>query len=86
MKRIRYTMSARSQGKLYAQRQLARLAEKDVHRWLTLRLDGFYCDRDTPRPIGPALHAMARTDEALVKATGVACTPAPHMQSRRKER
>lgn len=34
MKRIRCTMSGRSQGKLYAQRQLARLAEKDVHRWV----------------------------------------------------
>lgn len=32
--RTRYTMSARSQGKLYAQRQLARLVEKDVHRWV----------------------------------------------------
>lgn len=33
MTRIRYTMSVRSQGKLYKQRQQARLAEKDVHRW-----------------------------------------------------
>ena len=31
----RYTMPARSQGKLYAQRTAAaRLAEKDVHRWV----------------------------------------------------
>lgn len=30
----RYTMPARSQGKLYAQRATARLAEKDVHRWV----------------------------------------------------
>lgn len=34
MTRTRYTMSARSQGKLYMQRQLTRLAEKDVHRWV----------------------------------------------------
>lgn len=34
MTRIRYTMSARSQGNLYAQRQLASLAEKDIHRWV----------------------------------------------------
>lgn len=34
MKRIRYTMPARSQGKLYTQRQQARLVEKDVHRWV----------------------------------------------------
>lgn len=30
----RYTMPARSQGKLYAQRQRARLTEKGVHRWV----------------------------------------------------
>lgn len=97
MTRIRYTMPARSQGKLYMQRQQARLAEKDIHRWvfaynmapdveslvrkwLTVRLDGFYCDLQVtymPYVIGPALarthivlnntpplHAMARTDEA----------------------
>lgn len=102
MTRTRYTMSARSQGKLYMQRQQARLAEKDVHRWvfahnmdpdmetlvrkwLTLRLDGFYCDLQvmyTPHVIGPVLarthivlnntpplHAMARTDEARVVDT-----------------
>ena len=34
MTRIRYTMPARSQGKLYTQRQQARLTEKDVHRWV----------------------------------------------------
>lgn len=32
MTRIRYTMSARSQGKPYTQRQRARLVGKDVHR------------------------------------------------------
>lgn len=93
MTRMRYTMSARSQGKLYMQRQQAHLTEKDVHKWvfahdvetlvrkwLTLRLDGFYCDLQvmyTPHVIAPVLarthivlnntpplHAMARTDEA----------------------
>lgn len=34
MKRIRYTMSSRSQGKLYTQGAMARLTEKDVHRWV----------------------------------------------------
>lgn len=34
MKRIRYTMPARSQGELYTQRQQARLVGKDVHRWV----------------------------------------------------
>lgn len=95
MTRIRYTMPARSQGKLYMQR---RVAEKDVHRWvfacnmapdvetlvrkwLTPRLDGFYCDLQVmymPHVIGPVLarthivlnntpplHTMARTDEAV---------------------
>lgn len=58
MTRIRYTMSARSQGKLYMQ---GAMVEKDVHRWvfvcnmdsdvetlvrkwLVQRLDNFYCD------------------------------------------
>lgn len=43
----RYTMSARSQGKLYAQRAISRLApgvECSVRKWLVQRLDGFYCD------------------------------------------
>lgn len=98
MTRIRYTMSAMSQGKLYTQRQQARLVEKDIHRWvfvynmdpdvetlvrkwLTTRLDGFYCDLQVmymPHVIGPKLarthivlnntpplHAMARADEAV---------------------
>lgn len=30
----RYTMHNRSQGKLYMQRAMGRLAEKDVHRWV----------------------------------------------------
>lgn len=81
----RYTMPARSQGKLYMQRETARLAEKDVHRWvfahniapdvetlvrkwLTTRLDGFYCDLQVmymPHVIGPAL---ARTHIVLNNA------------------
>jgi hypothetical protein len=31
---MHYAMPARSQGELYAQRATARLAEKDVHRWV----------------------------------------------------
>lgn len=34
MTRTRYTMPARSQGKLYMQRQQARLAERGIHRWV----------------------------------------------------
>ena len=34
MTRIRYTMPARSQGKLYMQRGTARLAERGIHRWV----------------------------------------------------
>lgn len=30
----RYTMLAGSQGKLYMKRAMARLAEKDIHRWV----------------------------------------------------
>ena len=61
MKRVHYTMPARSQGKLHAQRATACLAKKDAHRWvfahnltpdvectvrkwLSQRLNGFYCD------------------------------------------
>lgn len=98
MTRIRYISPARSQGKLYAQRQLARLVESDIHRWvfahdmapdvetlvrkwLTTRLDGFYCDLQVvymPHVIGPAparthivlnntppLPSIARTDEVV---------------------
>ena len=82
MTRTRYTAPARPQGKLYAQRAMANLAEKDIHRWvfahnmepdvetlvrkwLTMRLDGFYCDLQvmyTPHVIGPEL---ARTHIVL---------------------
>lgn len=98
MTRTRYTMPARSQGKLHMQRRVAELAEKDVHRWvfvynmdpdvealvrkwLTVRLDGFYCDLQVmymPHVIGPTLArthivlnnapplpSIARTDEAV---------------------
>lgn len=98
MTRTRYTMSARSQGKLYTQRTMARLVEKDVHRWvfanniapdtetlvrkwLTMRLDNFYCDLQVmylPRFTGPILarthivlnntpplSSMASNDEAV---------------------
>lgn len=34
MTRMRYTMPARSQGKLHTQRTMARPVEKDVHRWV----------------------------------------------------
>ena len=33
----RYTIPIGSQGKLYAQRTIARLDEKDVHRWVFVR-------------------------------------------------
>lgn len=98
MTRIRYTMPARSQGKLYTQRAMAELVEKDAHRWvlvygmapdvefsvrkwLSQRLDDFYCDLQamyTPHVTGPTparthivlnaappLHTMAENDEAV---------------------
>lgn len=75
MTRTRYTMPARPQGKL---------AEKDVHRgvcvynmapnaplvrkWLTTRLDNFYCDLQIMYIVlnnTPPLPSVARTDEAV---------------------
>ena len=94
----RYTMPARSQGKLYAQRReiqaergdvhrwvfvrgLSPDVEDDVRRWLTQRLNGFYCDLQVmyiphPNSIGrarthivlnntPSLPSMSRNDEAV---------------------
>lgn len=93
----RYTMPARSQGELYAQRAAAHL-ERDTHRWvfvrnltleveadvlkwLSRRLDGFYCDvqvmyiphvhsvvRARTHVVlnnTPPLPSMARDDEAV---------------------
>ena len=37
MTRTRYTMPARSQGNAFMQRAMARLDEKDVHRWVFVR-------------------------------------------------
>lgn len=86
MKRIRYTRSAHLAEKDVHRWVFAYNMEPDVEtpvrKWLTTRLDGFYCDLQLmymPRVIGPALarthivlnntpplHAMARTDEARV--------------------
>lgn len=100
----RYTIRARSQGVLYKQHATARLAEKDVHRWvfahsmdpeveftvrkwLSQRLNGFYCDlqaaymprcspatgaeSDEITPVG--LQGLNSLDavKALIKATGL---------------
>lgn len=69
MTRIRYTMPARSQGKLYAQRAFVRNMDSDVEtlvrKWLATRLDGFYCDlrvMHTPHFTGPT---QARTHVVL---------------------
>lgn len=96
-------MPARLQGKLYMQRQQARLESYDIHRWvfahniapdveplvrkwLTTRLDGFYCDLQDmymPHVIGPVLarthivlnntHGLNARDaaKAIIKATGL---------------
>ena len=81
-----YTMSARLAGKdarrwVFAY-NMAPDVETPVRKWLSQRLDNFYCDLQvmyTPHVIGPTLarthivlnntpplHAMARTDEARV--------------------
>lgn len=99
----RYTMPARSQGELYAQRAAARLEREDVHRWvfahslapnvetrvrkwLSQRLDGFYCDLQEAYVAGPeparthivlnnthfSTSSMSRNDEAVeVNACGL---------------
>lgn len=101
----RYTMPARSQGKLYTQRVVSSFAEKDAHlwvfaygmdpdvetlvrKWLVQRLDSFYCDLQVmylPHVVGPALArthivlnntpplpSVARDDEAVeVNARGM---------------
>lgn len=68
MKRIRYTMPARSQGKLYMQ---GAMAEKDVHRWLCQRLNGFYCDLQVMYIPHPASPTLAGTRIVLNNARGL---------------
>ena len=83
----RYTMPARSQGELYAQRAAARLAEKDVHRWVFVRnlTPEVECDVrkwllqrlngfycDLHLMYTPPLPSMSRGDEAVeVNARGL---------------
>lgn len=95
----RYTMPARSQGKLYAQRALAGRAGEDIHRQ-PLRSDdsgygtapGTAIDEGMP-PGKPTTNTVwtAVEDYTVFEAfseegcaTGISCTPAPHMQSERK--
>ena len=84
----RYTMPARSQGKLYAQRAAAHLerdthrwvfvrnltpeVECDVRKWLLQRLNGLYCDLQLMYT--PHVHSIvpARTHIVLHN------TPPPH--------
>jgi len=94
--RIRYTRPGRSQGKLYIQREMAVEkdvhrwvfvygmdpdVEYLVLKWLTIRLDSFYCDLQVmymPHVAGPVLArthivlnntpplpSIARNDEAV---------------------
>ena len=81
----RYTMPARSQGELYAQRaahlerdthrwvfvrNLTPEVECDVRRWLLQRLNGLHCDLQLMHT--PPLPSMARNDEAVdVNARGL---------------
>ena len=80
----RYTMLARSQGALYAQRAMAKMERDDVHKWvfvhsltsetehlvrkwLSQRLDGFYCDLQIMYTPHTRLHSaiQARTHVVL---------------------
>lgn len=82
----RYTMLARLQGELYAQRAAAHLerdthrwvfvrnltpeVECDVRKWLLQRLSGLYCDLQLNNT--PPLPSMAQGDEAVeVNARGL---------------
>lgn len=80
----RYTMPARSQGKLYAQRAAAHL-ERDTHRWVFVRnlTPEVECNVRSIVPARthivlnntPPLPSMARNDEAVeVDARTCLCT------------
>ena len=81
---MRYTMPARSQGKLYAQRTMARL-ERDTHRWvfvrnltpevectvrkwLLQRLNVFYCELQSMYTPPVRSTSLARTHIVLHNA------------------
>ena len=61
----RYTMPARSQGKLYTQRTMARLERDDVHRWLLQRLNAFYCELQVMYTSHVRSTSLARTHVVL---------------------
>ena len=87
----RYTIRARSQGVPFIQRATARLAEKDVHRWvfahsmdpeveftvrkwLSQRLNGFYCDLQAaymPRCSPATLELCDRLSNPLIEVDAV---------------
>lgn len=71
-----YTMCAGSQGALYIQRATAELTEKDVHsmdpevefavrKWLSRRLNGFYCDLQAAYMHHRSPTARAGSDEII---------------------
>ena len=66
-------MGARSQGKLYTQREMARRVVCAVRKWLRRRLNGFHCDLQaghTPLLPDEAVSVNARDAvKALIKAT-----------------
>lgn len=67
----RYAMFARSQGKMYTQRAIARLApevECAVRKWLLQRLDGFHCDLQAMY-VPLVRHSPARTHIVLNNAS-----------------
>lgn len=75
MTRTRYTMPARSQGRLYAQRAMPRLVEKDVRR------------RAFAHSLAPEVESAVRK-RLLPRLGGFHCDlqamHAPHMRSKRK--
>lgn len=67
--RIRYTMFARSQGRLYAQRRLDRLSEKDVHRRVFANdMTATYIALEGPDGVGKSTVATALKELLLQRA------------------
>lgn len=81
----RYTMGARSQGKLYTQRVMARMERDDglapeveyaVRKWLRQRLTGFYCDLQVMY-VPLVRHSPARTHIVLNNTPPLPSLPLP---------
>lgn len=74
MTRIRYTMPARSQGKLRMRRRVAELVGKDVHRWVfvySVDSDVEGLVRVRTRPVEATLELCDRLSDPLIEVDAV---------------